>query len=303
MVLQAASTPEQAVQARRMAAVVPFFCVPGIGGSVFQLNALAQRMTHGHQLIALRTGFGTLGIGPDRVEDLAARSIETVLNTQRIGPFLLGGYSGGAAVAFEMARQLTSQGHEVALLALIDTRRPGWGLTAARVPATLFNFCRNIPGWIRDDLAKSSPRQAWKDVRRHLRQFAGRGPAVERIIDLSRYPVELQQTMQREYAMLDAYRPRPWAGPVLLLRARTQPLLLLHDEAALGWSTLVNGSIDIIQMPGNHVTMMREPHVDALGRALCARIDTALGVAAASSAAAAASSATTAAPARASVVA
>jgi thioesterase domain-containing protein len=246
----------------------PFFCVPGIGGNVLQLHALAQRMGTSHRLVALRTGFADGRSGPDTVEKLAARSVETVLRIQRRGPFLLGGYSGGAAVAFEMARLLTAQGYPLGLLALIDTRRPGWRLSAANAPSVAINFLYNLPGWVRDDLAKSSPRQALRDVRRHMRQLAGAGQPVERIIDLSRYPVELQDIMRREYEMLEAYQPLPWSGRMTLLRARTQPLLLLHDDEALGWSQLVRGGIDIITMPGNHLTMLREPNVGKLAVAL-----------------------------------
>src|SRR5205085_533422 len=40
------------------------------------------------------------------------------------GPYLLGGWSFGGLVAFEMAQQLLRDGQEVAGLALIDTRSP-----------------------------------------------------------------------------------------------------------------------------------------------------------------------------------
>jgi thioesterase domain-containing protein len=255
----------------RETGTLPFFCVPGIGGSVLQLNALAQRLGTATPLVALRVVFDSEH-GPDRVEDFAARAVKTMLDHQPRGPFLLGGYSGGATIAFAMAQQLTALGHEVALLALIDTRRPGWRLSARTAPMVAFNFIRNIRGWLRDDLAHSSPRQAWKDVRRHVRQFAGRGMGVEKIIDLSRYPPELRAAMQREYDMLDAYRPLPWQGRIVLLRAQTQPLLLWHDEAALGWSGLARGGMEIITLPGNHMTMMREPSVSALATALRACI-------------------------------
>jgi thioesterase domain-containing protein len=58
----------------------------------------------------------------------------------------------------------------------------------------------------------------------------------------------------------------------VLLRAQTQPLLLWHDEAALGWSGLARGGMEIITLPGNHMTMMREPSVSALATALRACI-------------------------------
>lgn len=246
---------------------VKFFCVPGIGGNVLHLHALAQRMDSAHRLVALRANTGRETL-PESVEAFAARSVETVLRSQKQGPYMLGGYSGGALIAFEMARQLTAGGHTVGLLALIDTRRPGWHMRARTAPAVAFNFLRNLPGWVRDDLAHSSPRQAMRDVSRHLRRLVGAGPGVERVIDISGYPAEKQLAMQREYDMLEAYRPQPWAGRITLLRAATQPLMLLHDERALGWSQLAGEGIDIITLPGNHLTIMREPRVSLLAASL-----------------------------------
>jgi thioesterase domain-containing protein len=246
---------------------VKFFCVPGIGGNVLHLHALAQRMGGAHRLVALRGGTSREKL-PESVEAFAARSVETVLRSQPCGPYMLGGYSGGALIAFEMARQLTAQGHTVGLLALIDTRRPGWRVRPANAPAVAYNFLRNLPGWVRDDLAQSSPRQTLRDVVRHLRRLVGAGPGVQRVIDISIYPAEKQLAMQREYDMLEAYRPQPWDGRITLLRAATQPLMLLHDEAALGWSELAGGGIDIVTLPGNHLTIMREPRVSLLAASL-----------------------------------
>jgi thioesterase domain-containing protein len=264
-----AEFPDVANPPNEVSVRAPFYCVPGIGSNVLHLHALAQRMTQAqHTLVALRAFFGADGSRQDTVEDIAARAVVTMLKRRSDGPFLLGGYSAGASIAFEMARQLTAQGLAVGLLALIDTRSPGWQVSARRVPAVAASFVRNIPGWMRDDLAKSNTRQVFKDIRRHMRLIAGGGTAVERVLDVSRYPAEQRIAMQREYEVLEAYRPEPWSGRIALLRAESQPLLLWHDEPTLGWSALARGGVEIVRIPGNHLTIMREPHVGALASAL-----------------------------------
>jgi thioesterase domain-containing protein len=248
---------------------IPFYCVPGIGGNVFQLNALAQRMSKTqHTLVALRAPYGADGGLSDTIESIAARALAIMLKRRAEGPFMLGGYSAGAAVAFEMARQLTAQGLQVGLLALIDTRSPAWRLSVRRTPAVAASFVRNLPNWMRDDLAQSNARQVLKDIRRHARRIAGGGTAVERILDVSRYTVDQRIAMQRDYEILEAYRPEPWQGRIVLLRAKAQPLMLWHDDPALGWSDLARGGVDVVRLPGNHLTIMREPHVGALASAL-----------------------------------
>src|SRR5205814_10432314 len=47
-----------------------------------------------------------------------------VRRVQPQGPYLLGGYSGGGTVAFEMAKQLTAEGESVAFLGFIDSYSP-----------------------------------------------------------------------------------------------------------------------------------------------------------------------------------
>jgi len=51
--------------------------------------------------------------------------VSVVVDTQPEGPYYLGGASFGGLVAFEMAQQLHAMGHQVGLLALLDTPGPG----------------------------------------------------------------------------------------------------------------------------------------------------------------------------------
>jgi thioesterase domain-containing protein len=60
-----------------------------------------------------------------------------------------------------------------------------------------------------------------------------------------------------------AYRPQPYEGSALLVRC--------HDEAwtfgpdpLLGWSTLIHGSLDVVDVPGSHTTAMSPAMVKAL---------------------------------------
>ena len=55
-----------------------------------------------------------------RVEDIAAHYLREVRSEYPHGPYLLGGYSFGAVVAFEMAHQLRRAGEQVDVLFLLD---------------------------------------------------------------------------------------------------------------------------------------------------------------------------------------
>jgi len=58
------------------------------------------------------------------VEQLSEALLEPLLAVQPHGPFSLEGYSFGGLLAYELARLLRDRGHEVAVLALVDTPLP-----------------------------------------------------------------------------------------------------------------------------------------------------------------------------------
>jgi thioesterase domain-containing protein len=58
---------------------------------------------------------------PDSFEQMASDRLALVLATQHRGPYRLGGYCSGAVVALEVARLLTEAGHDVELVAMIDS--------------------------------------------------------------------------------------------------------------------------------------------------------------------------------------
>ena len=95
----------------------PFFCVHSIGGGIFHMRYLADSMGQERPFFALCvTAKDDLS---ETVEQIAARYVAAVLQRRPAEPaYHLGGYSFGAIVAYEMARQMTEQGHRVGLLAI-----------------------------------------------------------------------------------------------------------------------------------------------------------------------------------------
>src|SRR6185312_727014 len=60
-----------------------------------------------------------------------------------------------------------------------------------------------------------------------------------------------------------SYRARPYPGPVTLFRAADagfDPGL----GADLGWGRLILGAVDLHEVPGDHITLLAEPHVAVL---------------------------------------
>jgi len=260
----------------------PFFCVHAVGGEVLCFVNLAREMAPDQPFYGISADRAS-GIEKTvpQIEGMAARYIEEIRRIQPEGPYFLGGYSFGGSVAFEMAQQLTAQGQNVALLAIIDhTPPPTRYYMRFWTPAFLMEFLRNTPSWLLDEICNSELEEILARirlktgaVRRRIGAFLHRASpgstasGAEGLIDLSRVPEPFRNLLEAHYRALREYVPTAYPGRVTLFRARTRPLLRLHGRD-LGWSRLAAGGLEIIEITGNHHSILSEPHV----RVLAARL-------------------------------
>src|SRR6185312_11057139 len=90
----------------------PLFCVHPLGGEVLCYYQLARHLGTGQPVYGLQ-GRPLERLDAKRrvtIEETAAEYLEAVRSLQPAGPYLLAGWSFGAIVAFEMARQLNRAG-------------------------------------------------------------------------------------------------------------------------------------------------------------------------------------------------
>ena len=81
---------------------------------------------------------------------------------------------------------------------------------------------------------------------------------------------ELRRRFQVFVANLRAgkdYVPQTYPGRVTLLSANEGPAAISQD-ATMGWGELAAGGVGSYTVPGNHFTMLREPHVEVLAERL-----------------------------------
>src|SRR5262249_19842424 len=113
------------VEIQRHGSRPPFFCVHPAGGNVFCYAPLSHHLGREQPFYGLKAPVVNGDQDAyERLEDMARHYVELMRSVQPIGPYYLGGWRTGGMVAFEMARQLREQGHEVALLALLETDFP-----------------------------------------------------------------------------------------------------------------------------------------------------------------------------------
>ncbi|MBZ0129757.1 MAG: SDR family NAD(P)-dependent oxidoreductase [Rhodobacteraceae bacterium] len=246
----------------------PFFLVAGMFGNVLNLRHLA------HLLGTDRPFYGLQARGlygeeqPHRSMVEAARDyIAEMRVVQPKGPYFLGGFSGGGITAYEIAQQLEQAGESVAMLAMLDSplpvRRP------LRLPDRLLIKAQEIrqrgPGYI----------GMWLNnrIRWELAKVRGNQPIGTANDETSFHNEAIEAAFLHAASQ---YAPRPWDGPLTLFRppmagqwqvsngqlVNSERAYVLHDN---DWSQFVPG-MKVVEVPGDHDSMVLEPNVRVLAR-------------------------------------
>lgn len=249
----------------------PLFLVHPAGGTVFCYQPLAGHLGGDRPVYGLQA-VGLDGVRPAHANaaEMVAHYREAIRSVQPHGPYLLGGWSLGGNLAFEIARQFDEAGEPVGLLALMDCG----ALPPEREP-TEEDFLPVIMGLFPggDDMTLERLRQM--TPQEHLDYFIARavqaGVALPEVgLDLAARVFDVFQGNLR--AMWD-YRPQPYAGRITLFASQEQPIDLdVARDPCLGWAAWARGGVEVHRLPGRHLDVLREPTVRVLAAGLRARL-------------------------------
>ena len=261
----------------------PFFCVHGIGGEVLPFKPLARCLSAEQPFYGLQWAQDDDGPRFPSIETLAARYIKAIRRVMPEGPYLVGGYCSGSMIAWEMAQQLQAGGESVGLVVLIDHALP---TITARFTVT--KFLRNLPYWVMDDLLRASSEEIWARARGKINLLLDLGSSVLQrhtrvqsdirdALGMWNAPQSQIDWIEGHYQQHLAYKPRPYAGAVTIIRARAQPLLSPHRPPEFGWGKLATIRARVHKVPGSHANILQEPWVRRFAAHLQADLDTACG--------------------------
>lgn len=203
--------------------------------------------------------------GCNTIEELAAYYISEMKTVQPTGVYFLGGVSWGGIVALEIAQQLIARGEKVGLLALLDTIRPNDIQPLPIVQRLLYHYRRVTQSGISYILQKVHKRFQKLKAKFNL--------------TYPKLPVDSELASSNNAArsfMRDAYNraalkyvPQPYPGKITIFAASDR-----SEEGSqklppdLGWKDIAEQGIEIFQIPGDHLGMLKEPHVQVLAARL-----------------------------------
>jgi thioesterase domain-containing protein len=246
---------------------LPFFCVHGAGGNVLNFRDLARALDRARPFHALQAaGLDGVTAPRDSIVEMARAYLREVQDLEPQGPYLIGGYSGGGLVAFEMARLLTAENQRVALLALLDTFHPQMPLRRMNVVTRLSRLRREGMAYLagiwerRRDEARA--RRDWQAIEAHL----ARGEPIPLILR--------EQHLRRSFRRaLASYRIQPWSGRAVLFRATQVAYVFQGGPPDYGWGRHVTGGVELVPMPGGHHSLLSGENAGVLGQALGTALD------------------------------
>jgi thioesterase domain-containing protein/acyl carrier protein len=269
-----ALTPVQATGSRPA-----FYCVHGVGGEVLTFMELSRALGPDQPFY----GFRALGHGGREqpltsVSDQASVYVRELLEADPEGPHLIGGYSHGARVVFEMACLLESMGKRPAFVALIDSWASDQIPRGAAWPA---RFALNLPRWLWHDLRLTTRRENLDRLRRGMAwigrlatPWRGRAVQVGDHMDVRALPDSVRAVYEANFKAFRDYHPGRYSGAVTVFRATAQPIFSPHLPDH-GWGQFAP-DLRVVDVPGNHISIIAPPHVDELAAALLAEMDRAV---------------------------
>lgn len=247
---QSSAAPDSTlVELRAGGELPPLFLAHAVGGNVLNYLPIASAAAPGRAVYGLQSpGLDGAEAPLATIEAMAARYARVIRGRQRHGPYLLAGGSMGGVLALEIARRLHEDGDEIAFLGMFDTWRPGtsgWAGESPWRPHRWWSLYRGLDAGQRAALWRRIGFRLWQLPMLRLREWFGRGTTQE----LRRHRVE-----SSNQNALAAYRPRPYAGRIVLFRAMQAG----GGDATLGWSGFANG-VDVIELGGRHDTILEQP--------------------------------------------
>jgi acetoacetyl-CoA synthetase len=225
----------------------PLFVAHGLGDTVMALRSFVSSMGLPNPVFGMQApGVDGVQRPLDRIEDTAEFFLAAIRQVQPHGPYFLIGYSLGGLVAFEIARQLASQGAKMGLLCMVD----------AYPDRRYLSFPQRLRlTWqlIGRKLSKSG--ESRRDARKSTSAEQKRSPASA----ISRSAPTISPVMQRvkdaQSRALQNYQPTFFNGHVKFVKAAKASHF--PDDPGAFWAPICE-KFDIETMPGDHWQMITE---------------------------------------------
>jgi polyketide synthase PksM len=271
------------------------FWVHSLLGEISWVMRLAHYLGERFPVYAFQTPAGAAS--PARfttMEQMAAAYVSALRTVQPNGPYTLGGYSLGGAIAFEMAQQLQAAGESVSSLVLIDSYAPGSGATRSFTELSWDGFMvlmltnTLVAQWKggeplrREMLPARDPEGQFQVAARHLRATTSVPQSHEELQAMLRRSLE---SSLANATLFERYQARPFPGKLdTLLFRNTQGFVSESNTLGIpavqideadddhGWSRWLPQAPRILHIDSDHFSLGQEPAITQIAQEIAATL-------------------------------
>ncbi len=203
------------------------------------------------------------------VEAIVVDCVQAIQSIQPEGPYMLGGLCFGGIVALETARALQAQGHEIALVTLIETytsaairpiaEKKGIGNIILRVK---YHWNKGM-----EDGFGGVALYFWQKINKNLRKTHKK--IMQKLYVVTGQPMlrQPQNIYETNVAAGEQYVPSIFSGRATLFQASERPDWFEYDPT-MGWDTYFTDGIEVYMVSGDHLSIYDEPNVQEFGEKL-----------------------------------
>jgi amino acid adenylation domain-containing protein len=249
--------------------LAPIYGVHVLGPNAAYYTPLAAAMGLDQPIFGLTVGLIDKNT-PVSVPDTAELYLRTIMAHQPTGPLNLMAVSLGSYSALELAQRLLAQGRDVQLLAFLDAEGPDGRRRlplAARMSAHMGKLGAEGPRYVLGLVVNkiADLRHKLQKVRRTFSANMGRAPKAI---------TSLEDFVAANDLAAKAYEAQPYPRRLTVIRARDNVFDSSETIAnGLGWASVAQGGLDLIDVPGDHLSILEAPGVEELAKVLRRAID------------------------------
>jgi amino acid adenylation domain-containing protein len=211
------------------------------------------------------------------IKEMARCHVDKIRSVQPVGPYRLAGFCFGGNLAAEIAWQLVDAGHEVELLALLESvppnQNPGSRLWLR--PSVWWRVLSRLPSRVKSLLARDSAtalrrlrmkqRAAASGVDRMIRKDGTAIPDIRSVLDIDVLDEASQARATRHWEALHVHVPRlPKVGRLVLVKAEDEGWVPRHPT--LGWAA--KQPVEVHSVPGRHEEFLRQHSAKDVARVM-----------------------------------
>jgi amino acid adenylation domain-containing protein len=246
----------------------PFFCVHPFMGNVFCYIQLARLLKNHCSFYGLQNPLvEKRQMDGLTLSEVVQLYIEEIKRVQPEGPYRLGGWSLGGAIAYKIATVLRNQGNEVELLVLMDTKMPSEQdyRTEEDVISYITEHFIHF-----DQVEQGEELVHQQDILVHQQDIL-----VDRLIVEGVLPPDADLTSLKQIA--NAHRKclnlmakdvlTPYSGEVIYFSAED------GIELFTDWQPLLRGKVNKYLIPGSHEEIVFSPAVEKISKYLVNKLE------------------------------